>query len=247
MGAAVIIPARLGAERLPNKPLVELGQLPIVVQTWRQANKVPNVEVIVATDSESIHAAIQSAGGRAVMTASSHTSGTDRVAEVARSLGADILVNLQGDEPFIDPRDVAQIVKCLQETDVPMATLCAPIASYEEFMDPNVVKVVTNDVGDAMYFSRSPIPYATSLPKEARRHLGVYGFKRDALFRFCEAPPTDLESEEKLEQLRALDLGLRIRVLQAFTQERGIDTPEDLKRAAARVDALGAEAFPGAA
>ncbi len=240
MGAVVIIPARLGASRLPNKPLVELAKLPLIVHTWRQATKSGCDQVVVAADDPTIVEAITEAGGEARLTAPDHASGTDRVAEVARTLSHDIVVNLQGDEPFIDPRDIDQLVAALQTGNHDIATLQRPLAQAHEHEDPNVVKVSTDAEGNAVRFSRSSLDHA-------KRHLGVYAYQRRALEAFCAAPPSPDEKIHRLEQLRALDLGLSIRVLDAHTEARGIDTPEDLDRARERVQSLGPSAFPGAA
>ena len=251
MQAAVIIPARLAAERLPRKPLATLGELPLVVHVFQQASRSERADhVIVATDSEEVCDTVRAHGGRAVMTSEAHTSGTDRVAEVARAEGFDIIVNVQGDEPFLHPQDIDAIIETLQ-TDVgahAMVTLSKPIESRDEFVDPNVVKVVRGDNGMAMYFSRAPIPCsrdAAELPEQASRHIGVYGYRRAILEKMSTTPPHPLETVEKLEQLRALATGIPIAVLDARSHGRGIDTPDDLEWARTRLETLGAQAFGG--
>ncbi len=248
MRTAIIIPARLAATRLPNKPLALLGDKPVVVRTLAQAQKCLHVDVVaVATDSEAIAAAVRAHGGMAVMTAAHHTCGTERVAEAAQALDVDLVVNLQGDEPFIDPRDLDTVIAGLRSRDVEMATLSAPITELADFLNPNVVKVVTRSDDTALYFSRAPIPYEraqTGSLDNARRHVGVYGYRRSALKTLAAAPPHPLEKRESLEQLRALAMGMRILVLPAVAVTRGIDTPEDLTWAQARFALAGEAAFP---
>ena len=248
MRSAIVIPARLASHRLPGKPLVLLGGLPLVVRVWQQACKVKNVgEVVVATDHPTIAQAVQEHGGRALMTRSDHPSGTDRCAEACRELGVDTVINLQGDEPFIVPADLAALLAALQRPDIDMATLKAPIEAPEEFASPNVVKVVCRSDDLALYFSRAPIPVdcaGTHGLSHCFRHVGVYGYQRDALDRLCQMPVHPLEAREGLEQLRAIALGMRMKVLNAQTRSIGIDTPEDLKKAQARIDTLGEAAFP---
>ena len=231
---AIVIPARLEAQRLPRKPLVELGGEPLIARVWRRAkaSKVAD-RVVVATDAEDVARVIRERGGEAILTRASHPSGTDRVAEAAAAIGADEVVNLQGDEPFFPPERLDDLFARLSTDDVDWVTLATPLASEEERADPNVVKVVT--AGDrALYFSRAPIPHCRDgaggeVP--GLRHIGVYGYRREALERFVRAPPHPLERCERLEQLRALAIGLRIVVVPCESFERGIDTPQDLERA----------------
>ncbi|MBI5509354.1 MAG: 3-deoxy-manno-octulosonate cytidylyltransferase [Deltaproteobacteria bacterium] len=248
MRTAIVIPARLAATRLPNKPLALLGDTPLVVRTMRQAMKCRSAtRVIVATDSDAIAAAVRAHGGTPMLTRAEHSSGTDRIAEVAADLDVDLVLNLQGDEPFVDPGDLETVIDGLASQTVEMATLKAPVEDDDALQNPNVVKVVSRDDHQALYFSRAPIPFARhgGAPLTGVwRHVGVYGYRKDALLRLAATPPHFLEQREGLEQLRALALGFRILVLAARGRARGIDTEDDLLWARARVSELGEAAFP---
>jgi 3-deoxy-manno-octulosonate cytidylyltransferase (CMP-KDO synthetase) len=230
-----VIPARYDSSRLPGKALAEIGGVPMIVRVWRQARRARSLErVIVATDDERIAQAVRAAGGEAEMTASTHQSGTDRIAEVAVRIAAEIYLNVQGDQPFIAPEDLDALVAPMRaEPALAMATLATPITDREEWYNPNKVKVVCDARGDAIYFSRSPIPFARDggVPAVARRHIGVYGYRRDFLLRFAALEPGVLEQIEKLEQLRALERGYRIRVVASVAPSLEVDTPDDLVRA----------------
>lgn len=247
MKAVIIIPARLSATRLPGKPLKLLGEKSLVIRVWEQALKVKGVhDVFVATDSPEIQVVVEQAGGKVVMTRSDHLSGSDRVAEAAQKIDADFILNLQGDEPFVDPEDLARIAAKLRACPDHIVTLDYPILERDSFCDPNVVKVVKSADGRAMYFSRAPVPYSRQQPngvEGAFAHIGVYGYRRDVLLALTQAPATQLETREGLEQLRALSLGMTIQVLPASGPARGIDSPEDLAWARERVARLGAGAF----
>lgn len=234
MEAVLVIPARYGSTRLPGKPLADIEGKPLIARVLEQAMQATRFsEVIVATDDVRIADAVEKAGGTAIMTSSEHSSGTDRVAEVAEDLTADIIVNLQGDEPFINPVDLDNVAEALaRDPSAEMATLRQPILDERDFFDPNVVKVVADDRGYALYFSRAGIPYHRSGTFEgAYRHVGVYAFRRDFLLTFAANARSTLESREGLEQLRALQMGARIRLVEAQSRSIGIDTPEDLERA----------------
>jgi 3-deoxy-manno-octulosonate cytidylyltransferase (CMP-KDO synthetase) len=231
-----IIPARYGSTRLPAKALAEIDGVPMVVRVWRQTKLARSLDrVIVATDDERIAEPVRAAGGEAMMTAATHPSGTDRIAEVARKIRADIYLNVQGDQPFTDPRDLdALVAPMLNDATITMATLATPIVDLEEFRNPSKVKVVCDESGNALYFSRSPIPFARDLegvPPGALRHIGVYAYRRDFLFHFAEMAPGKCERIEKLEQLRALENGYRIRVVPSLAPSLEIDTAEDLAKA----------------
>lgn len=241
--AAVIIPARLGASRLPGKPLELLGALPIVVRVARQAGKAPGVgRVAVATDSKDIAQACAAHQVESIMTRADHQSGTDRVAEAAGHMGEEHIVNVQGDEPFIDPRDVTAVARAL-DSGAPLVSLRTAITDDAELHSPSVVKVVCDDSDRAMYFSRAPIPHGT-IANRAHRHIGVYGYSVDTLRRWTQAPMHELERAERLEQLRALAMGIPITMITAYTAGRGIDTPEDLAWARERFEELGESVFP---
>jgi 3-deoxy-manno-octulosonate cytidylyltransferase (CMP-KDO synthetase) len=236
MRVAVIIPARYGAQRFPGKPLADLAGRPLVAHVVERARRVRGVdEVVVATDDQRIARAAEAAGARAVVTGPAE-SGTDRVAQAARALSPrpGIVVNLQGDEPLVEPEAVERLVAVMQRGGVEMATLARPLLP-EELARPQVVKVVTDLEGDALYFSRAAIPHrrAGGDSPLARAHVGVYAFTAGFLERFASLPPGPLEREEALEQLRVLENGLKIRVVEAAYGGFGVDTPEDLERARA--------------
>jgi 3-deoxy-manno-octulosonate cytidylyltransferase (CMP-KDO synthetase) len=208
----------------------------MVVRVWQQARKARGISrVLVATDDERIASAVRAAGGDAVMTAATHQSGTDRIAEVAAREHADIYLNVQGDLPFLAPADLEALAAAMRADDgCAMATLATPIIDDAEWRNPNVVKIVCGASGDALYFSRSPIPHSRDsarAPREALRHIGVYGYRRDFLLKFASLPPGVLERIEKLEQLRALERGFRIKVVASVAPSLEVDTPEDLERA----------------
>lgn len=232
---AAILPARLGSTRLPKKPLLDETGRFLIQHVYERVALAKRIDrVIVATDAEEIVAAVRAFGGEVRMTDPRHPSGTDRVAEVARELDATHVVNVQGDEPEIDPLDLDAVVAALVDERAALATLGIPFRSLEHYKNPNAVKVVVDGSGHALYFSRSPIPYAdssaTTPPPGAWKHIGVYGFERSTLTRFAALPPCELERVERLEQLRALHHGLRIRVVEARTEPIGIDTPDDYRR-----------------
>jgi 3-deoxy-manno-octulosonate cytidylyltransferase (CMP-KDO synthetase) len=243
----VVVPARYAASRLPGKPLREIAGKPLVVHTWERAMGSGAREVLVAADDERIVAAVEAAGGRAVMTSEDHPSGTDRLAEVARTLGwpSDaIVVNLQADEPLVAPSLLRELAEVLHERSrAGMATMATPIGSAQELFDPNVVKVVLDDQGFALYFSRAPIPWvrdvfavqspSTELPPSVQflRHIGMYAYRVGTLQALAGCPPTPLERAERLEQLRASTLGIPIHVsIHPEAPVRGVDTPDDLER-----------------
>ena len=249
----VIIPARLQSRRLPNKPLADLGGLPMVVRVARQAQRAPNLAAIyVATGDAAIAAAARRHGLAVLATPGDHPSGSDRVAAAMAQLPAavDAIINLQGDEPFVDPRDLEALARALEADDWDMVTLCRPLPEADAWRDPNVVKVTRRNDGGALLFSRAPIPHPRDgladdrhAPPGALRHLGVYAWRRRALAEQCRHPPHPLELCEGLEQLRALACGYRIRVIDAVSESRGIDTPADLAWARARIETLGPHAF----
>jgi 3-deoxy-manno-octulosonate cytidylyltransferase (CMP-KDO synthetase) len=249
----VVIPARHESTRLPGKPLRLLAGTPMVLHVHRLAGRAGAAEVIIATDDERIRSACAAAGAAAEMTGAQHASGTDRIAEIAERrgwAGGDIVVNVQGDEPLLPPSLIGQVAGLLADTPAAsIATLAAPITSEAEYLDPNVVKVVARPDGLALYFSRAPIPWdrdgsSTPAAREprhhgARRHLGLYAYRVSALRQLAAAPPAALEQRERLEQLRALSMGLGIVVADARESPGpGVDTAEDL----ARVEALLARA-----
>lgn len=233
------IPARYASTRLPGKPLLELAGRPMIEHVYRRAAAAEGVDrVVVLTDDERIVEAVRAFGGECEMTPATCASGTDRIAHAARAWDAAALLNVQGDEPLIDPTAVAAVAGHLREhPDDLMVTLASP-ASEDERDDPNAVKVVCDRRGYALYFSRSRIPYPRDESSaEARKHVGIYGYQRETLLRLAALPRTPLESAESLEQLRALENGIAIRVLDVAGGEPGVDTSADLARAAARLAA----------
>ena len=231
--AVGIIPARLAATRLPNKPLLDIAGKPMVQWVYERASRAALLsEVMVATPDDEIRRCVESFGGKAIMTSHEHRSGTDRLAEAARSLDADVVVNIQGDEPLVEPDAIDALVKAMIEApDVPMGSLMCPLANRQEEEDPAVVKVVTDRQGFALYFSRARIPYPRD-PEAAsvRKHIGIYAYRRHFLVAFSRLEPTPLEKAESLEQLRALERGYRIKMVETPFSPVSVDTPEDLER-----------------
>jgi 3-deoxy-manno-octulosonate cytidylyltransferase (CMP-KDO synthetase) len=239
----VVIPARFGASRLPGKPLADIAGRPLIQWVWERARASGAATVVIATDDERILSAAGAFGADCMMTAATHASGTDRVAEVVRSRGwgaMDIVVNLQGDEPLVEPDLVARLAAVLQQhPEADIATPVAPVQSLAEFLDPNCVKAVGRADGRALYFSRAPIPWPRDAavggqPSQhagAWRHIGLYAYRVQSLLRFAAWPPAELEIVERLEQLRALERGMTIQLLELEQAPPiGVDTPEDLAK-----------------
>ncbi|MFL4968653.1 MAG: 3-deoxy-manno-octulosonate cytidylyltransferase [Xanthobacteraceae bacterium] len=230
----VLIPARMASARLPGKPLVDIAGLPMIVHVLRRAEAAAVGPVAVATDSEAIAAAVEKAGGRAVMTRADHVSGSDRIFEALGALDtpARIIVNVQGDLPTLAPQDVRAALGPLADAEVDIATLAAEIRDAGERVNPNVVKVVGTPIGArrlrALYFTRATAPFGDG---PLYHHIGLYAYRRAALERFVRLPPSALERRERLEQLRALEAGMRIDVTIVDTLPLGVDMPEDLARA----------------
>jgi 3-deoxy-manno-octulosonate cytidylyltransferase (CMP-KDO synthetase) len=234
--AVGIIPARYHSTRLPGKPLSDIGGKPMIQHVYENALRASVLDgVIVATDDRRIVAAVEGFGGRAVMTSADHPTGSDRIAEVARGLAAEIVVNIQGDEPFVSPRMLEEVVAPLEEDpELPMSTLMNEIPE-ELFGDPSVVKVVTDLKGNALYFSRSLIPYPRNRKgHKAYEHIGIYAYRREFLLAYTALAPTPLERLESLEQLRVLEHGYRLKVVLTQAEDYlplSVDTPEDLEKA----------------
>ncbi len=236
-----IVPARMAASRFPGKPLALLRGKPMIQHVYECTRLVRGLaQVMVATDDERIAQTVRGFGGAVVMTRSDHPTGTDRLAEVALKLDAEVIVNVQGDLPFFPPAMVEDAVTALSSSSVAvMSTVKTPIHEVAEWHNPNVVKVVTDRNGYALYFSRSPIPFTRSPESGVRspeevlgyRHIGLYVYRRDFLLTFTRLPSTPLEEAEKLEQLRALEWGYRITVSETDRPTVEVDTPEDLRRA----------------
>ena len=229
-----IIPARWASSRFPGKPLHLIAGKPLLQHVFERCNSCPALDtVIVATDDKRIASAAADFGAPVAMTRADHASGTDRVAEVAESLPEEaVILNIQGDEPLVSPGLIAELATSLRQSDAGLVTAASRITDETEIADPNVVKVVLDSHGDALYFSRSPIPYQRHPEAEtpSLRHHGIYGFRRQALLRFVAADPAPLERAEGLEQLRALHIGERIRVVLTKEHAMGIDTPEQAEK-----------------
>ncbi len=241
MGVTVVIPARYASTRFPGKPLADLCGKPMIQWVYERSALCESVDrVIVATDDDRIARAVESFGGDVVMTRSDHPTGTDRLAEVAAGLDDELIVNVQGDEPLIDPLMIeAAVAPLLADDSIPMGTLKTPLTSMEEFLNPNVVKVVTDRQGFALYFSRASIPCPRDFIEDIEqrwhelataKHVGLYVYRRDFLLQYPHLETTPLETQECLEQLRALEHGFRIRVAETNLVGQGVDTPEDLER-----------------
>jgi 3-deoxy-manno-octulosonate cytidylyltransferase (CMP-KDO synthetase) len=249
MSVVAVIPARYGSTRLPGKPLAIIGGKPMIQHVYENASKAKLLDqIIVATDDRRIEEAVKKFGGNVVRTSKDHASGTDRLAEVARKLkAADWLVNIQGDLPFIRSQTIARAIQPLMDDrKIPMGTVCTAIYEMKDWQNPNVVKVLKDRAGFALYFSRAPIPFlrnneidvagktSTSSSNQrlwGYRHLGLYVYRRDFLLKFAGLRPTPLERIESLEQLRALQNGYPIYVAEVDEHPIEVDTPDDLKRA----------------
>ena len=253
MASIVIIPSRYDSTRFPGKPLASLNGKTLIRHVYENSKKSKLAEeVIVATDSDAIFKTVLEFGGKAVMTSKEHVSGTDRIAEAAGSLDYDIIVNVQGDEPLIRAEMIDDVIRLLDDKRTAMGTLVKKIEDPEDIFDPNVVKAVFDKEGFAMYFSRAPIPYDRDQLKvksvEGKRrfelqtfnfqlstfnfykHIGIYSYRRDVLLNLAKMEPVELEKTEKLEQLRALVNGFRIKVKKTTCETLGVDTPQDLER-----------------
>ena len=234
-----IIPARYASTRFPGKPLAILGGKTVIQRVYEQVSTVLD-EVYVATDDERIFQAVKAFGGQAVMTRADHKSGTDRIEEAAEKIGsaADVIINVQGDEPFIQPSQIATLMQLFETPETQIGTLGKPFESLEAVDNPNSPKIVTDNRGFALYFSRSVIPYVRGVDHQDwfgqypfLKHLGIYAYRREVLREVTALPQSSLEKAESLEQLRWLQNGYRIRVGLTDVETVGIDTPEDLKRA----------------
>ena len=236
-----IIPARYASTRFPGKPLAILGGKTVIQRVYEQVSSVLD-EVYVATDDERIFQAVEGFGGRAVMTRADHKSGTDRIEEAAEKIGstADVIINVQGDEPFIQPSQIETLMHLFDAPETQIGTLGKPFESLEAVDNPNSPKIVTDTRGFALYFSRSVIPFIRGVDRQDwfgrypfLKHLGIYAYRREVLRQVTALPQSSLEQAERLEQLRWLQNGYRIRVGLTDVETVGIDTPEDLSRAEA--------------
>jgi len=233
MKVLCVIPARYASTRLPGKPLKDIAGKPMVVRVYERASQAGLVnETLVATDDERIKVAVEAAGGKAMLTRADHATGTDRLAEVAEAYPeVDLIVNVQGDEPLIDPGLIDELAGLFaNEPELAMATVKTEMEDEAEQKNPNNVKVVCDKAGYALYFSRSLMPYPRKGGCPVYKHIGIYAYRRDFLLHYAKMEPTPLEQAESLEQLRALENGYRIKVVETKAKFVGVDTVEDLER-----------------
>lgn len=226
-----IIPARYASTRLPGKPLADINGKPMIQWVYENALKSSLEKVVVATDDERIYEAVRKFGGEVTMTSRDHINGSSRLAEVAEKIEADIIVNIQGDEPCISPTVIDKVLEAFEDEKCLMSTLKTKIIDKDEVKNPNCVKVITDINNDALYFSRSPIPYnRDNFEINYYKHLGIYAYKKGFLLDYVRMKPTKLELSESLEQLRVLENGYKIKVLETNEKLIGVDTLEDLER-----------------
>jgi len=227
-----VIPARYNSSRIPGKPLIEIAGRPMIQWVYDRASQASSLaEVLVATEDERVLRTVEDFGGRALMTRSDHLSGIDRVAEVAETIQGDVFVNIQGDEPLIAVDTIEKVCSPFEgNARVQVTTARVEITDPEEINNPHVVKVVTNEQGRALYFSRAPIPYLRNEPGSIYKHLGIYGYRREFLRMLSKLRPSKLEDIEALEQLRLLENGIPIQVVEVAQDSVGVDTLEDLDR-----------------
>lgn len=231
MRTLCVIPARYASTRLPGKPLADICGKPMICRVLERASRAQKPEkVIVATDDERIYDAVRAEGGEAILTRADHPTGTDRLAEVAEAYPeVDLIVNVQGDEPLIEPSVIDDLIAPFEmDENLPMATVMVRMEDAAEQLNPNNVKVIVDKLGYALYFSRSLVPYPRAAAGPVYKHIGIYAYRRDFLLRYARLEPTPLERAESLEQLRALENGYGIRVLETDCRFVGVDTPEDL-------------------
>jgi len=234
-----IIPARYASTRFPGKPLVDIAGKSMIQRVYEQAKKCTLLnEVVVATDDERILEHVTMFGGKAIMTSSDHQSGTDRCAEVAlKHPGYDVIINIQGDEPYIDPEQISKVISCFNDTNTQIATLVKKVLTNEELHNVNSPKVIINKNSEAIYFSRSPLPHIRGQEPNTwlqhftyYKHIGIYGYRTDILQQITKLPVSPLEKAESLEQLRWVENGYKIKVAETELETFAIDTPEDLDR-----------------
>ncbi len=234
MNAIGVIPARYNATRFEGKVLADLVGKPVIQHVYEMADESSMLDdLVVATDDERILKAVKAFGGKAVLTSADHKTGTDRLTEVVNPLDVNIVVNIQADEPFVHHSMINDLVNALiEDSSVPMATMIKKIENRDEAIDPNIVKVVIDKSGFALYFSRSPIPFERSQKANAfYKHLGLYAYTKDFLFTYTNLPQSQLEKVESLEQLRVLEHGFKIKTIETGIETIGIDTPDDLEKA----------------
>jgi 3-deoxy-manno-octulosonate cytidylyltransferase (CMP-KDO synthetase) len=239
MNTLGIIPARYASTRFPGKPLVDIAGKSMIQRVYEQAKKCIHLsEVIVATDDQSIYDHVTTFGGKAIMTLSDHQSGTDRCAEVAKMHPTyEVIINIQGDEPYIDPEQISKLISCFNEESTQIATLIKKVQTEQELNNTNSPKVIINKLSEAIYFSRSPLPHIRGQELNNWlqhftyfKHIGIYGYRADILQQITKLPLSSLEKAESLEQLRWIENGYKIKVAETELETYAIDTPEDLKK-----------------
>jgi 3-deoxy-manno-octulosonate cytidylyltransferase (CMP-KDO synthetase) len=243
MKKVIVIPARLDSSRLPKKVLLDLKGKTVIQRVYEQCLKVNNIDgVYIATDSSEIERVCRSFTNHIILTKSTHQSGTDRIGEAVAGIDCDIVVNVQGDEPFIDPNLIEELVHSFDDDQVSMASAMSKIENIKDLQDPNVVKVVVDTQNNAIYFSRAPIPFPRDhqeiihsneepIKHNFYRHIGIYGYQKDFLAKYTKMDQTNLEKLEKLEQLRVIENGFKIKMIEAASSLTGIDTQEDYEEA----------------
>jgi 3-deoxy-manno-octulosonate cytidylyltransferase (CMP-KDO synthetase) len=243
MKKVIVIPARLDSSRLPKKVLLDLKGKTVIQRVYEQCLRVKNIDgVYIATDSSEIEEVCRSFTNHIILTKSTHQSGTDRIGEAVAGIDCDVVVNVQGDEPFIDPNIIEELVNSFNDDQVSMASAMSKIENIKDLQDPNVVKVVVDTQNNAIYFSRAPIPFPRDHQEIIHsneelknhnffRHIGIYGYRKDFLAKYIEMDQTNLEKLEKLEQLRVIENGFKIKMIEAATSLIGIDTQEDYEEA----------------
>ncbi|MBD1363888.1 3-deoxy-manno-octulosonate cytidylyltransferase [Mucilaginibacter sp. ZT4R22] len=241
MKAIIVIPARLKSTRLPDKVLLDLGGKPVIQRVYEACMQAKlHQEVWIAADSDVVFNLCKQFTPNVLMTREEHPSGTDRIAEVAAKIPCDIVINVQGDEPFFDADIVDRLITALQQSDAAMASVCAPVETIDELHNPNLVKLVVDVNGNAIYFSRYPVPYSRDVILEDasayKKHMGVYAYRAEFLKKFIQLPVSFLERSEKLEQLRAIENGYKIKMIEVAGFQKGIDTPEDLEHARKKIE-----------
>ncbi|QTL99565.1 3-deoxy-manno-octulosonate cytidylyltransferase [Iocasia frigidifontis] len=231
MKIVAVIPARLKSTRLPNKVLTNINGKPMIQHVYERVSKADLYDVVVACDDKKIYDIVKSFGGKVMMTRKDHINGSSRIAEVASAIDVDIIINVQGDEPLINSKVINQVIEAFSDEECVMATLKQKIENERDIMNPNCVKVITDKNSNAIYFSRYPLPYLReNKAQDYFKHIGIYGYKREFLLDYVKMEPTELEIAESLEQLRVIENGFKIKVLETDCKLVGVDTQDDLKR-----------------
>ncbi|RFZ95365.1 3-deoxy-manno-octulosonate cytidylyltransferase [Mucilaginibacter conchicola] len=244
MKTIIVIPARLQSTRLPRKVLLDLGGKPVIQRVYEACAKATlHHEIWIAADSPEVMGVCKTFTDHVLMTSPDHPSGTDRIAEVINNVECDLVINVQGDEPFFDAGIIDRLITAMQQSEAAMASVCAPVKDIDELNNPNLVKVITDVNGYAIYFSRFAIPFSRDKQVDDvsvyKKHMGIYAYRSAFLREFITMPVSFLENSEKLEQLRAIENGYKIKMIEVKSIEKGIDTPEDLELARKKIEKNG--------